>query len=498
MTSVFVAVDLGAESGRVALIELQRGAIRFQEIHRFPNAPVVLPSGLHWDITGIWREICQGLSAAARWAAENNATILSIGVDAWGVDWTLVGASGELVGLPHAYRDPRNVDAFDRATSIVSPEQIYQATGIQNMPINSLFSLYAQKLHGPELLQAADQLLFIPDLMNFWLCGKRNVEATVASTSQVLDVRSGQWCRDLLDRLELPGHLFRETSLPGTALGPISPALATATGLDPAVQVIATASHDTASAVAAVPADPQSRWCFLSSGTWSLLGAELGEPCIGQSVQSAMFTNEVGVAGTIRFLKNIAGLWLVQECRREFASRGQEYDYTELADMATLAEPFRTFVDPDFESFQTPGNMLAKIDEFARQTDQPVPETPGDYLRCCLEGLALKYRETLIKLEQTLGQEFEVIHIVGGGGRNELLNQLTASATSRPVLAGPFEATALGNALVQAMALDEIANLEEIRLLVRKSLPPRKYTPEDPDIWRPAIERFSSLACRVA
>ncbi len=496
MSSAYVAVDLGAESGRVVVVSLDDHRIELHEIHRFPNRPVQLPSGLHWDITSLWNEICRGLTFAAEWANEKKVALSSVGVDTWGVDWALLAESGELVGLPHAYRDPRNHAAFERATSIVNTADIYRATGIQIMPINTLFSVYAQQLFGPDLLRAADQLVFIPDLIHYWLSGKRQVESTIASTSQMIDVRNGNWCDQLLQTLGIPTSLCSETSPPGTVLGPLRDEIAKQTELNSSTRIVTPASHDTASAVAAVPADADSNWCFLSSGTWSLFGAELTEPCISLPAQSAMFTNEVGVGGTIRFLKNIAGLWLIQQCRNEFALRDQSYNYAELTELAGLAEPFRTLVDPDHPPFQAPGGMLTKIDDYARQTDQPPPETPGDYLRCCLESLALAYRQTLLKLEFVLNREFDVIHVVGGGGRNELLNQMTAGATGRPVVVGPFEATAIGNALVQAMALGDISDLAELRQIVKNSIDYRAIEPQDEPAWLEAYQRFTQLPGR--
>ncbi len=493
MSSAHIAIDLGAESGRVVVVSLAEGSYELHEIHRFPNAALRLPSGLHWDITSLWREIVNGLTTAARWAVDNDIPLNSISVDTWGVDWALLGKSGELISLPHAYRDDRNAAAFQQATEIVTVQEIYQATGIQIMAINSLFSVYAQCRWGPETIEAANRLVFLPDLFHYWLSGVVRVENTVASTSQIMDVRIGQWSERLLSALSIKRQLFGDTVEPGTVIGPILNSVATDTGLDESIQVIATASHDTASAVAAVPGEEDTRWCFLSSGTWSLLGAEIDEPCITDDAQSAMFTNELGVGGKVRFLKNIAGLWLIQQCRRDFALRDQTYDYAELAELAALAEPFRTIIDPDDPAFQGPGNMLEKIDSCVEQSEQPHPETPGDYLRCCLESLALAYRQTLHKLETVLELEFEVIHIVGGGGRNDLLNQMTSSATGRRVVVGPFEATATGNALVQSMALGNIRDLAELRRIVRNSVELTEYEPADQDLWDAAFDRFIGL-----
>ena len=498
MTKAFIAIDLGAESGRVVAVHLNAEGNRFElhEAHRFPTHSIHLPSGLHWDIVGIWREVIHGLVLVAGWANENGHQVSSVGVDAWGVDWGLVDANGELSGLPHAYRDARNHSAFEAVTEQIPVDEIYRITGIQLMPINSLFSAFAFASHSPDLVAAADRLLFIPDLIHFFLSNERTNEATIASTSQLLDVQTGDWSQPLLDVCEFPRDLFSIPIAPGTVIGKILKSVSGETGLDRDVSVVAPASHDTASAVAAIPAEPESRWCFISSGTWSLVGAELPEPCVTEQAAAAMFTNEAGVAGTTRFLKNIAGLWLVQQCRRAFAARGQSYGYAELTDIAKLAEPFRTLIDPDHEPFATPGKMLEKINRYASQTNQPIPETPGDYLRCCFESLSLAYCQTIIKLESVLSQPFDVVHIVGGGGNNDLLNQMTANACGKPVVVGPIEATAIGNGLVQAMAMGEIEGLVQLRQLVANTIDPIRFEPEDPVIWEQAANRFDNLPGR--
>jgi rhamnulokinase len=480
MASGYIAVDLGAETGRVIVGVLADGRLRLEEIHRFAHRPVWLPTGLHWDITGIWREIVAGLARTAAWATTNRVKLVSVGVDAWGIDWALVDKAGELVGLPHAYRDPRNVPACERAVAKLGAERLYQATGTQIMPINTLYSLYAQYLADPGALAAADRLLFIPDLFHYWLSGTTSIEATIASTSQMVDCRTGDWARDLIADLGLPTHLLKPISPSGSPVGQIRHALAGETGLPVWLRVVAPAAHDTASAVVAVPADANTNWCYLSSGTWSLLGAELDAPCLNAAAQAAMFTNELGVAGKTRFLKNIPGLWLVQECRRDLARRGEDLDYRELTRLAEAAEPFRTLVDPAHASFEIPGDMLAKIVEFAQTSGQPPPETAGQFVRCCLESVALAYREKLSLLESILGRRFDVIYVVGGGGKNTLLCQMTADATGRHVIVGPHEATATGNALVQAMAAGEVRDLQELRRIVGRSFELVTYKPRDP------------------
>jgi len=495
MTKAFVAVDLGAESGRVVALTLDKDASQFQlhEAHRFPTSTLSLPTGLHWDVGGTWREILNGLVLVAGWASENDCQVCSIGVDSWGVDWGMVDSHGELLGLPHAYRDNRNNSAFQAVTEQIPIDEIYKITGIQVMPINSLYSLFAMTSHSPELVGAADHLLFIPDLFHYFLTRKLTNEATIASTSQLLDIHTGQWADRLLEVCEVPRGIFSPPTQPGTVIGPLRKRVRRETGLPDDVQVVAPASHDTASAVAAIPADPETDWCFISSGTWSLLGAEIDQPCINDQAAAAMFTNEAGVAGTTRFLKNISGLWLVQQCRRAFAARGQTYNYAELTEVAELAEPFRTLIDPDHTPFAAPGKMLDKINHFANATGQPVPETPGDYLRCCLESLALAYRDTMESLQQALDRQFQVVHVVGGGGKNQLLNQMTADACGLPVVVGPIEATAIGNGLVQAMAMNQIQDLNHLRKIVGNTIKPKTYRPNKGDQWQQAYETFVQL-----
>jgi rhamnulokinase len=492
----WIAIDLGAESGRVGVAWLEKGQrFGFEEVHRFSHGVLVMPSGWHWDITGIWREILAGMEMAGKFARERQLEVRSVGVDAWGVDWCLLDGNGELLGLPHAYRDPRNPDAWQELTRQLSPREIFDATGIQVMPINTLFSLRAMSRHSPDLVRAAKRLLFLPDLFHYWLSGEASCEATVASTSQLLDARTRGWQPALLSLAGLSERCLLPVSEPGTVLGNIRPEVASETGLANDVRVILPASHDTGSAVAAIPAGPDKSWCFLSSGTWSLLGAEIDEPCMNEHAARWMFTNELGVGGTTRFLKNIAGLWLVQQCRREFSARDpwQDYDYAELTDLASMAEPFRTVVNPDEPVFSMPGNILEKIDAIAIATGQPVPETPGDYVRCCLESLALVYRLTLEHLETALDRHFDRIHVVGGGSLNRLLCQMTANATERTVLAGPAEATAIGNALVQALGDGAISDLDELRTVTRNTTAPVEWYPRLESGWEEAQARLADL-----
>lgn len=494
MKQAYLAIDLGAESGRVIAGNLTDGRMQLEEIHRFLHEPVALPPGLHWDITGIWREIVAGLRKAAAWAGEHHVRLTSVGADTWGVDWALVDKAGELVGLPHAYRDARNQAAYEQVVAQLGAERIYQTTGIQFMALNTLYSLYAHKLADPGAFAAADSLLFMPDLVHFWLSGEQTVEATIASTSQMVDCHTGDWAREMLAELGLPAHLLKPPVAPGTVVGTIRAQLAADTGLPADLKVIAPASHDTASAIAAVPAAGDSSWCYLSSGTWSLLGAELQEPCVSPAAQEAMFTNELGVLGTTRFLKNIPGLWLVQECRRDLARQGREMDYAGLTRLAEESQPFRSLVDPAHATFQSPGNMQEKIAAVALCAGQPAPENPGQFVRCCLESLALAYREKLATLETILGRHFDLIHIVGGGGKNSLLCQMTADATGRRVVVGPYEATALGNALVQAMAAGDVRDFTELRKIVAHSFELATFEPARTSDWDRAAKAYLKVS----
>ncbi len=491
--AAYIAIDLGAESGRVIVGVLAEERLQMEEVHRFNHEAQWFPTGLHWDVTGIWREIVAGLRKAAEWCRANGVLPVSIGVDTWGVDWALIGRGGELVGLPHAYRDPRNADAYRVVLEKLGRDRIYQTTGIQFMPLNTLYSLYAHRQADPGAFDAAEKLLFMPDLFHYWLSGKPVVEATNASTSQMVDCRTGDWAREMLADLGVPTTMLGAISPAGTEIGKLLPKLVEVTGLPKGIRVIAPATHDTASAVAAVPADAATRWCYLSSGTWSLLGAEIDEPCVSAAAQKESFTNELGIGGKFRFLKNIPGLWLVQECRRDFAKRGEEFDYATLAMLAAREPAFRTIVNPAYEEFATPGEMPRKIAEFAEASGQPRPESAGAYVRCCLESLALAYREKLEVLESILGKQFDVIHVVGGGGKNELLNQMTADATGRRVVVGPYEATATGNLLVQAMALGDVSDLAALRGVVAKSCELVAYEPRKSAEWEGAYRRYVEL-----
>ncbi|HTP35879.1 MAG TPA: rhamnulokinase family protein [Candidatus Acidoferrales bacterium] len=454
--SHYLAFDFGAESGRALLGTLSGGKLTVEEIHRFPNTPVRVMGALYWDTLRLWHEIQHGISIAVR---DRKLNLDGIGIDTWGVDYGLLGADGQLLENPRHYRDARTNGIMDKLFAVVPRDQVFGYTGIQFMQLNTLYQLYASRVGGAPALGVAQTLLNMPDLFNYWLTGVAKSEVTIASTTQYFNPVTMAWATGLLERLGIPTGILPPLIQPGTLLGKMLDA--------PHTPVYATAGHDTAAAVAAVPAEGGENWCYISSGTWSLMGLELDQPIINAKSLAANYTNEVGVAGTIRFLKNIAGLWLLQECRRAWAKEGAEYTYEQLAQMAAEARPFPGRIDPD--AFLEPGNMPAKIAAHCRANGCEPPRTHGEFARAILESLARRYREVLENLEALSGRKIEVIHIVGGGSRNTLLNQFVAECTGRRVIAGPSEATAIGNILVQAMGAGELKSLAEARAVVRNS-----------------------------
>jgi len=487
--SNYLAVDLGAESGRVILGAVSGGRLQLEELHRFPNTPVMLPTGLYWDTLRLWEEILQGLSVAGR---DRKLTVSGIGVDTWGVDIALLGADGALVDNPRHYRDARNNGMVEKTFETAPREQVFDATGIQFMQINSLYQWNAMHLSGSPALRAARTLFFMPDLFNYFLTGQRRAERTIASTSQFYDPRAKRWATGLLQTLGLNPDLLPPLIDPGTSLGPLLPYVSERTGLPLETPVFATAGHDTASAVAAAPTlETGGSWCYISSGTWSLMGVEREQPVIDSKAQELNFTNEIGAGGRVRLLKNIAGMWLVQECRRAWALDGREFSYEELAEKAGAAEPFSAMLNPD--AFLEPGHMPERIAAYCAATGQKTPAGEGALVRMILESLALRYRQVLESLESLTGSTIETIHIMGGGSRNQLLNQLVADATGRTVVAGPAEATAAGNILVQAIGSGEVAGLAEARWIVRNSFEVTAVQPRSRAGWDEAYNRFLGL-----
>jgi len=484
-TRNLLAIDLGAESGRGVLGSFDGAKLTLEVIHRFPNGPVQTLDTMHWDALRLYSEIL----AALRFAASRG--IASVGVDTWGVDFALLGRGGTLLGNPRHYRDPHTEGVMERAFRVLPRNTIYQRTGLQFLRINTLIQLLALKEARSPLLDAAEQLLFMPDLFHYFLSGIKVNEYTDASTSQMLDPAKRTWAYDLVGAFGLPTKILGTIVQPGTVLGPLRASVASETGVVP-VPVIAPATHDTGSAIAAVPAQGDS-WAYISSGTWSLMGVELPQPLINEQTLAANFTNEGGVGNTTRLLKNVMGLWLVQECKRAFEKSGPSYSYDDLVKLAEQAPPFVSLIDPDDPRFLLPDNMPAAIAKSCRETGQPPPIEPGAFIRCCLESLAFKYRWVLEKLEQLVGKRIDVIHVVGGGCQNALLCQWTADACARPVLAGPVEATALGNVLVQAIGLGLIGDLQQAREVVRRSVDVVRFEPRASDHWRSHWDRFASL-----
>jgi rhamnulokinase len=488
---VYIGVDLGAESGRVMAGLWDGRVMALEELRRFPNNPVELAGTLRWDEPRLWSEIEQGLGAAAgRFGKE----IVSIGVDTWALDYVLLSKSGEALELPFHYRDARNRGMVEAACQILPRGEIFAASGTQFMEINTLCQLLAHRRQNPDILRAADRLLMIPDFLNWRLCGASVAEFTNATTTQLIHPIERGWSSLLLEKFDLPARIFPPLVEPGTKLGPLRPEVAERAGLG-RIEVIAPATHDTASAVAATPALATGRpnWAYISSGTWSLLGVEVPQAVLTPAALARNVTNEGGVDGTYRLLKNVMGLWLLQQCRRSFETRGLRHDYGELFGLAEAAPPLRSLVDPDDPRFLHPPDMPEAIAGFCRQTGQPVPETEGALVRCVLESLALKYNLVLGWIEELTGCRVEVIHVVGGGSRNALLNQFTAEACRRRVLAGPVEATVLGNLLIQARAFGEIASLAQLRHAARASSGSREFHPANPSAWTGARARMREL-----
>jgi rhamnulokinase len=460
----YLAFDLGAESGRAMVGKLSGGTLTVEELHRFPNTPVREGDSLYWDTEGLWREIQRGITLAA----DRKLSFDGVGIDTWGVDYGLLGEDGRLVEKPRHYRDPRTNGMMEKVFERVPRDEVFGYTGIQFMQLNTLYQLFAQRAAGGGGLDAARQLLNMPDLFNYWLTGVARSEATIASTTQFFNPVTMTWATELLQRLNLATEILRPIVPPATFLGKMTAA--------PHWPVYTTAGHDTASAVAAVPARAGDDWCYISSGTWSLMGMEIDAPVIDSQSLALGVTNEVGVGGKIRLLKNIAGLWLLQECRRAWQQEGAEYTYEQLTHMAAEARPFAAMIDPD--AFLEPGDMPRKIAEHCRRRGQEPPATHAEYVRTILESLAVRYRQVLGRLEKLARRKIEVIHIVGGGSRNAVLNQMVADATGCVVIAGPGEATAIGNILVQAIGAGELAGLEDLRAVVRRSFAPETYEPK--------------------
>ena len=464
-----LAIDIGAESGRVVAVHFDGSGLQLEEVHRFPNNALTVNGTLQWDILSLWREVQAGIGRSRAKAADPPA---SLALDTWGVDFGLLDRNGDLIGNPVCYRDSRAEGMMEAVFARVPKAEVFAQTGIQFMAINTLYQMMSLVERSSPQLQIAARFLTVPDLLNFWLSGAQVCEFSNATTTQMLNPFTRTWADGMLDALGIPLHLFPEVVQPGTRLGTFD-----------GIPVIAPACHDTGSAVAGVPAQTEN-FAFISSGTWSLVGLEMAQPVVNEAALAVNATNEGGVYGSFRLLKNVMGLWLLQQCRATWEKAGRAYSYPELVSLAESAEPLRSFVDPNDDCFLPPGDHPAHIQAFCAQSGQPRPHSDAAIARCVFDSLALAYRDVLFELRTLTGRKIEAIHMVGGGSRNRLLNQLTADASSIPVLAGPSEATVIGNALVQLISLGELANLKDGRKLVAGIGELERFEPRGQDAWQ--------------
>ncbi len=487
----FLAFDLGATSGRSILASIENGKLEMKELTRFPNQIIEVQGKFYWDIYALFGCIVDGLHAAAK----EKVNIEAIGIDTWGVDFVYIGEDGSILGLPRAYRDPYTDGAPEKFFKIVSRKDVYDLTGIQIMNFNSLYQLFSAKQENSSALNAAKSMLFMPDALSYLLTGKQVCEYTIASTSQFLNPKTKQIEASLLKAAGISPDLVQRLVYPGEKVGTLTSSLAQATGLSE-IPVIAVAGHDTGSAVAAVPAENE-RFAYLSSGTWSLMGIETKNPIITEESFQMNFTNEGGIDGTTRFLKNTTGMWLLEQCRKEWARAGKEYSYPEIVKMAESAPALQSFVDSDHPSFANPQSMINAISDYCKQTGQKVPSTDSEIVRCIFESLALKYKSVLDKLIQVAPFNIEKLHVIGGGAQNNLLNQWTANSIGIPVAAGPSEATAIGNIMVQAKAVGLVNDLAGMRQVIRDSVVPLTFIPENKEAWNIAYRKFTEIITKI-
>lgn len=489
---IYLAVDIGASSGRVLAGQFDGTRVTLEEVHRFANGAIYVQDHMVWDVLALWAAVDNGLRKAAD---QFGSSVHSVGVDTWGVDYALLGPGDEILGHPRHYRDSRTVGMMDKAFQKVPRAEIFAATGLQFMEISSLYQMLAMAEQNPRLLEIAEDFLMMPDLFHWLLTGEKTNEFSNATTTQFFNPRTRTWAFDLLESLGIPTKLFREVTQPGTSLGSLRSDVAHRTNLK--AQVIVPGTHDTASAVLAVPAQsPPSTtpdWCYISSGTWSLMGVEVPEPVINEKCLELNFTNEGGVGNTVRLLKNIGGLWVVQECRRIWAQQGREYTWDEMTRLAAEAAPLVSLINPDAADFTAPDDMPAAIRDYCKRTGQPIPASDGAVIRCALESLAMRYRQVLGWLEELTESSIKTIHIVGGGTQNEQLSQMAASACRCQVIAGPVEATALGNTMVQAISSGAVGSIAEARRIIAASFAVKSYDPIDPAPWDDAFARFQTF-----
>ena len=486
MTKRVLAFDFGASSGRAIIGCFDGGKITLEEVHRFSNDPVSVGGTVYWDVLRLFYEIKQGI-IKARMAGGFD----SIGIDTWGVDFGLIDKEGKLMENPIHYRDARTVGMVDEAFKTMPREKIYGITGIQFMELNTLFQLISLQKNRPWMLERADKMLFMPDLFAYMLTGKMCAEYSIASTSQIIDLQTGSWSKELLDAFGIREDIFAPLVKPGTVLGMLAPEVCEECGVDP-VPVISVCGHDTQSAITSVPCE-DGNFAFLSSGTWSLFGTELEKPIVNETSLNINITNEGGFDDTVGFLKNIIGLWLIQESRRQWQRQGEDYSYADLEKLALAAEPFKCFIDPDAPEFVPHGNIPKRVQEFCEKTGQYVPQTVGEIMRCIYESLAMKYKLTFEKLCECTERDYPVIHVIGGGTKDTLLCQLTANSCNRTVKAGPIEATVMGNVAVQLMSADAVASISEARKIVANSSELKTYIPTDVDKWEEAYQNFLKI-----
>lgn len=483
-----LAFDYGASSGRGIIGSFDGDRLALKEVHRFSSDPVMVGDCFQWDILRLFHEMKQGILKCVK---DGGGEISSIGVDTWGVDFGLLGPKGELLGNPVHYRDTRTDGMIDEALKIIPKRELYEYTGIQFQKFNTLYQLLAMKKANSVILEKAETMLLIPDLLNYFLTGTKASEWTIASTTQMCDPRQHKWANDMLQRLGIPTNILTDIISTGSIVGNLRSSISDELGIG-RVPVIAVPEHDTGSAVVSVPV-LEGKYAYLSSGTWSLLGVETNEPVINDITCNLNYTNEGGINKTVRLLKNIMGLWIYQECKRAWDKEGDSMSFDELEEAASKSKPFAAIINPEDETFFTPGNMPRKIAEYCIRTGQKPPEGKGAIVRCIMESLALKYRAAIEELEGIMGYRLPVLHIVGGGCKNTMLCQFASDALERPVIAGPVEATAIGNIASQLIGLGKVANLNEARALIKRSFPTTEYLPKDSSIWDDAYGRFLEL-----
>lgn len=483
-TQNFFAVDIGASSGRTIIGTLDNGVLKIEELTRFANPLIEVNGHFYWNIFSLYESIIIGLKKVA----QEGIKISSIGIDTWGVDFIAIDKNKEIIGMPYSYRDPHTTNAPENFFKLIPRKDVYEATGIQIMNFNSLFQFFTLDKNESSMLRGADKIMFMPDGLSYLLTGEVVMEYTIASTAQILNPYKKELNSQLLEKVGLDESKFGRFVLPGTVIGNLSESICRQTGLE-SIPVVTVAGHDTASAVASVPAEDEC-FAYLSSGTWSLMGIEVKEPIINDKTYELNFTNEGGVDGTIRFLKNICGMWLLEQCRKEWDSN---LSYPDLIDQASKSEPFKCLVNPDADVFANPTIMTKAITNYCSKTGQPTPQTIGEYVRCIFESLALRYREIFDFLQELAPFEIKKLHVIGGGSKNNLLNQFTANALNIPIITGPSEATAIGNIMLQAKALNLVSSLRDMRKVINNSVQPETFLPQEAEIWNKAYEKYLQI-----